>query len=243
MNTQKRWLFKRVDSVGIRIATPFTKAAVEASEYKNFEEEKRPASKTAIAAIAGDSANFQTDDFPKEKETVLKRMHNHKSQGLTEAHLLEYDYILCFGLTTRKLLNGLVKSLQSGNSGKKVKAKIIDIKEGNWYTGIETKESTMKLSSQLKVPLKAFAKKELSWERPSIGISNGEWRTFQVLLSRAEKENLLKEKGEMTPQKIWEKKGCKMMIAPDSGNKWLVSISGPPKQLAGAQKLMEAGKA
>jgi len=242
MNTQKRWLFKCADSMGIRISTPFTKDVLENSEYKALKDDKRLVSKLAIAAIAGDSAYFQTDDFPKEKETVLKRMYEHRTKGLLEAHLLKYDYILCFGHSTRKLLDGLIKALQSKESGKKVKAKIIDIKEGNWYTGIETKETLMKLSSQLKVALKTFAKTELSWERPSIGISEGEWRTLQVLVSRAEKDNLSKEKGGLTPQKIWEKKGCKMIIVPDTDNNWLVSISGPQKQLAGAQKLMEAGK-
>jgi len=243
MNTQKRWLFERVDSIGIRILTPFTKDTVEASEFEGLKDEKRLSSKPAIAAIAGDSANFQTDEFPKEKETVLRRMYDHKSKGLTEPQLLGSDYILCFGHTTRKLLDSLIKSVQSGKSGKKTKAKIININEGNWYTGIDNKETLMKLSSQLKVALKAFAKKELSWERPSIAIANGEWRTLQVLVSRAEKENLLKEKGGLTPQKTWEKKGCRMMIVPDAENNWLVSISGPLKQLAGAQKLMDAGKA
>ena len=236
MNTQKRWLFKQVDSRGIRISTPFSKAVIEASEYKALKDDKHLASKPAIAAIAGDAKHFQTDNFPKERETILKRMQEHKANGLIEDDLLTYDYILCFGLTTRKLLNGLVKTLQS--SGKKVKPKIIDINEGNSYLGIDTKESTMKLINPLKIAIKAFLKKELSWEQPSIGIANGEWRTLQVIVSKAEKDNLLKDNGGLKPQKIWEKKGCRMIIVPDAGSNWLVSISGPPKQLGGAQKCL-----
>ena len=95
MNTQKQWIFKHVESVGVLTASSFTKTIVEAEGLQTVKA-NAPVPFSAIDAIAGDESHFRTKDWPDEKETILKRVREHKSQGLSQPHFERYEHIICF---------------------------------------------------------------------------------------------------------------------------------------------------
>ncbi|KAH8590078.1 hypothetical protein B0O99DRAFT_312642 [Bisporella sp. PMI_857] len=239
MNTQKRWLFHRVDSAGLQIPTTLTLAKLEESKVKTFRVDRTP-SKVAIDAIAGDKSHFQTID-PDEKGTILKRMQDHKSQGMVGLHFLNYEHIICFDMDAKKFLEELKDAVRAKDSDKKVVSKIYCIKECAWFTGTDgtEKETLLKLTGQLKVALKKFARTELRWGQPAISISAGMWRSLQFSVSKEVRDALLKDK-ETLIKKIMEKKECRVLLASDTASKWLVTISGPKAKLDSAKKMVEA---
>ncbi|TAQ90369.1 hypothetical protein B7494_g1320 [Chlorociboria aeruginascens] len=207
MNTQKRWLFQRVQSVGLTIPTDFTKSILEA-EKCDTKKAHLPASKSAISAISGQESYFQTDD-PDEKGLILKEISAHVTQGLFKSHFQRYEHVLCFDEDSFELLEKMKKTLVDKTETKKVISKIQHIKNCDWKIPEEeiTEEELLRIAGKLKVALKGFLKKEFEWEKPAIGIANGEWRTLFVPVGDVEKE-VLKKDGDRVIKRIWEKKGA-----------------------------------
>jgi hypothetical protein len=237
MNTQKRWLFQRVHSIGVLTSSPFTKSMIE-SEKLQVNKANAPMSGLAIDAIAGDESHFQTKDWPDEKGTILKRIRQRKSQGLTQTHFERYEHIICFDQWTFDLLQKMKAPLESGEKKVKIVSKIHFLQKCVWLKddNSEKKDELLKLAGKLKVALKEFLKIEFKWERPAIGIASGEWRTLQSLVDEEVASKMKRDKGALL-NKVLEKKGCKVHVAIDVADKCVVSISGPKGKLAEAQKM------
>jgi hypothetical protein len=237
MNTQKRWIFQRVHSIGVLTSSPFTKSTIE-SEKLQANEANVPVSGLAIEAIAGEESHFQTKDWPNEKGTILKRVREHKSQGLTRTHFERYEHIICFSKKTFDLLEKMKAPLEAGEKKIKVVSKIHLLQKCFWLKddNDEKKEDILKMAGKLKVALKEFLKVEFKWERPTIGIASGEWRTLEILVDEEVAKRMRKDKGVLM-NKILEKKGCTVHVAVDVADKCLVSISGLKGKLAEAQKM------
>jgi hypothetical protein len=237
MNTQKRWIFQRVHSIGILTSSPFTKSMIESGKLQ-ANKANVPMSGLAIEAIAGEESHFQTKDWPNEKGTILKRVREQKSQGLTHTHFERYEHIICFARKTFDRLEKMKATLEVGEKKIKAVSKIHLLQECFWLNddNDEKKEDLLKMAGKLKVALKEFLKVEFKWERPAIGIASGEWRTLEILVDEEVAKKMKKDKGALM-NKILEKKGCTVNVAVDIADKCLVSISGPKGKLAEAQKM------
>jgi len=242
MNTQKNWIFERVDSAGVLIPTEFSKSTLEAESIK-VGKVSAAAKTAAMATIAGPESYFQTKDPPDEKGTILKRVQDHQAQGLTETHFQRYEHIICFGGWSYKSLLKLREKAAATAAPKKIKGKIFHAKETDWYwarenSSKEAKESLLKMTGQLKTAIKTFLKTELKWEMPPAGlaITAGEWRTALVIGTKEQRDKLKKDNGALK-KKIFEKKGCRVYTSPETENTWLIAIAGPKGKLADAQKM------
>ena len=92
----------------------------------------------------------------------------------------------------------------------------------------------------LRVAVKQFLTREFQWERPPLGISQGRWRTLQLVVEKKVEEKL-KSDGHALKKKI-EKTGCKIYREPlRDDKKRLVSISGPREKLDEAEKILLTG--
>jgi hypothetical protein len=238
MNTQKYWLFQRVDSAGAHISTGFSQSVLE-SEGSASKKADASLQKSALTAIAGGDSYFRTKDAPDEKGTIMKIMQDHQPQGLDESHFTRYEHIICFGAKNYKILEKL-KEKANQSSNKKAKADIHHVKECDWFTpgdksSLESKEALLKVTGQIKVALKKFLKLKFDWEKPGPGIADGEWRTALLSVSKEQKDNLRKDQG-AAKKKIFEKTGCRVQTNPEAGDTWRLAISGPKDKLAGAEK-------
>lgn len=237
MNTQKQWIFERVYSIGVLTSSPFTKSIIEPGQLQ-ANKANVPASEAAIEAIAGDESHFQTKDWPNEKGTILKRVREHKSQGLAQTHFERYEHIICFEQRTFDLLEKVKKTLETGEKEVKVVSKIHLLQRCFWANddNFEKKEDLLKMAGKLKVALKEFLKVQFKWNRPAIGIASGEWRTLQILVAEEAANKIKKDKG-LLMNKVLEKKGCIVNISVDTADKYLISISGLKAKLTEGQKM------
>lgn len=238
MNTQKRWLFERVHSVGIRVPTELTKATLEVDKLDKAKA-KKVVKATPITALGGDESYFKTKD-PNEKETILTRMREHSTVGLFDYHFETFEYILCFDKVTKILLEKMKKlaeaSLQAKDPQAVVKSNIYQLNCGSLDNDEdENVENLRKTAGKMKIAIKGFLKANFKWEKPAIAISEGEWRTLQVLVSEEVKKKV-KEDGKL--KEVSKKKGVKIMIGRDAGGKFLISISGPVAKLGDSQKML-----
>ncbi|KAH8650815.1 hypothetical protein BGZ60DRAFT_420923 [Tricladium varicosporioides] len=241
MNTQKRWLFERVHSVGIRVPTDLNKSFLGAEKLK--EAKAKEAVKDApITAIAGEDSYFKTKD-PDEKGTILKHMRGHKTSGPTDYHFENFEHIICFDEETKKVLEKMKKlaeaSLQDKSPPENVTSHIHWLDCGSLKNDEdENMENLRKTAGKIKVAIKGFLKRNFQWEKPAIAIADGEWRTLQVLVPE-ETQKKLKNDGKWTITKeVSKKKGVQIRIGRDAGAQYLVSISGPKGKLEDAQKML-----
>jgi hypothetical protein len=238
MNTQKRWIFQHVHSIGALIPTSFTRSMIETEKLQSSKGNV-PISALAIEAIAGDESHFQTKDWPDEKGTILKRLRERKTQGLDQTHFERYQYIICFEKKTFDLLEKMKATIGAEKKKSKAVSKVHFLQKCFWQKDddSEKKEDLLKMAGKLKVALKEFLKLEFRWERPAIAIASGEWRTLQTLVHEDAKKKIDEDKG-LLVEKIWKKKGCTVHVAGYVADKYLISISGPKAKLAEAQKMI-----
>jgi len=147
MNTQKKWIFERVHSIGVLTSSPFTKFMNE-SETLQTNEANLPVSGLAIEAIAGEESHFQTKDWPHEKGTILNRVREHKSQGLAQTHFERYEHIICFEKRTYYLLEKMKEALETGEKKVKVVSKIHFVQNCFWAKDDDSdkKEDLLKMA-------------------------------------------------------------------------------------------------
>lgn len=236
VNTQKRWLFERVHSVGIQIPTSLTKSTLEADKLKEAKS-GHVVKDAPITVLAGKKSYFETND-PDEKGTILKRMREHKTSGLSEEHFQTFHYMICFDEQTRNFLEKMKGIMEAKVNTVKIVSKIHQLDCGSLNDDDdENAEVLQKTAGRMKVALKRFLKGNFEWEKPAIGITDGEWRTLQILVSKETEEKLKKDSWSMT-EKVFKKKGCQVKVANDVDNKYVISISGPKGKLADAQKML-----
>jgi hypothetical protein len=227
MNTTKQWLFARVDSAGRLIP-------------KAYNPEGPLASEKAIKAIAGDESHFWSKD-PDEKEIILDRMKKHKSCGLADYKFQKYHYMLCFDEASRVALEAMKSTVKEKEQDKaKVTSKVYYLRSCEWFKDSSTKQDDLlKLCGKLKFAIKEFLRVELDWERPLFGISQGEFRTLQIV----SKDNKLEKDNNALAKKI-VKLGCGVHWVPEQWSEgWLISISGPRNKLDAARKMILGSKA
>jgi len=237
MNTQKQWIFQRVQSVGVLTSSSFTKSIIEAEGLQTVKANV-PVPSLAVDAIAGDESHFQTKDWPDEKGTILKRIREQKSQGLSQASFEQYEHIICFEKKTFDLLEKMKSAFQKGPKKVKVVSKIHLLQKCTWPNGDtgDKKEDLLIMAGKLKVALKEYLRAQHKWERPAIGIASGEWRTLQFLADEQVAKQMINDQGALT-NKIRQKNGSTMHVVLHVADKCLVSISGPKAKLADARKM------
>lgn len=90
VNMTGDWLFNRVESAGVQIATRFSSKHLPGPLQLG----KETPHDATLRAIAGDG-NFRSS----EKQDILTRIKGHRSRGIDEWHFRKYDYMLCFNKT------------------------------------------------------------------------------------------------------------------------------------------------
>ena len=229
MNTHKRWLFGRVNSCGLDIATPFNKSPANPAPSI-----KSPGLK-AIETMGGDEQHFWSKD-PDEKDFILKRLRDRNSRGLHDTDFYKYQYILCFDERSRKELEAFKATAEAGSKSGKSPCKIQRLKgcekfPNEWSDNLE---QLVKVRGKIKVAVKAFLGADLGWVRPLEGIADGKWRTLQFL---APPKDISKAFANKDSLKDVAKVGCKVNVVSEFADRlWLVSISGPRAKLEAARK-------
>jgi len=229
MNTQKHWLFDRVDSCSLSIPT-----RVNPSPPHRREAGKAP-EKLAIRAIAGGEQYFWSKD-PDEKEIILNRVRGHKSRGINNYDFRRYHRIICFDESIRQQLEAM-RANEMASMPDKVMSKIHRLpgcEEFYWRWTWDV-EKLLQYGGKIKVAIKQFLAPEFGWVQPMSGITLGKWRTLQFVipfeLAMAVKQN--KSLAEA------DRRGCKVNMVEELYRKTtLVSISGPRGQLEETRKVI-----
>lgn len=235
MNTQKRWLFERVHSVGALIPTSGSsiKTLLE-TEKLPAAKRKVPMSEPALAAVSGIKSYFLTRN-PDEKGEIMARMKKRESVGMSDEHFWKYEHMICFDLQTHKLLEKMRSAVAAAHPDKK----LVAVVHQHEAPEVDEKDldSMRRITGKIKAGMKGFIIKHFAWERPAIGIACGEWRTLQIVINGEAKKKVESEKWLMIGN-VFNKKGCKVHVNAEPHGMWLVSVSGPNEKLAEARKMM-----
>lgn len=236
---QKRHIFQRVKSAGAFINADFLKEI----ESQSLQSKRASLNmkNDAIAAIAGGPSYFQTIDFPKEKDTILERMHNSPQRGVIKRDFENHHHILCFGKQTFKTVEKL-RDVAISTATRKIPVHVHHIKECEWYSpkddrSEESWKAMLKVNGQIKIVIKTFLQVTFGWTKPPIAIVEGEWRTAMQVADKEQRDTLMKD-GDALVKRIWAKKGCRVYCTPETQSTWLVSVAGPKGKLVDAQKMI-----
>ena len=239
VNNSGEWLFNRVESAGVQIATKFAKRCFK-SQPKFFVEGGKLPESAVLEAISGEKSYFRSD----EKNDILARIAQHRSRGLDNWHFRKYEYMLCFDKTAYENVTTLAKYCKKryGDMPSYAKlSKIIlidDVKLKDAAANLNA-DATTKLVESIKNGIKNFLRAQYHWKRPPLSISDGPFRTKQIVLlsidvklSPAEEEAKVKE--------ISAKTDCRIRVTDERFDSQLLTITGRSEGLALASSLLRA---
>ena len=189
--------------------------------------------------IAGKDSYFRSE----EKDNILARISVHRSRGIDNWHFRKYEYMLCFDKHAFEALNTLAqccKERYGNNPSYTWMAKIILVKHVrlNDVAANLSGEETRKMVEDIKNGIKGFLQTEYRWRKPSCSISDGPFRTKQIIwptddikYGSNEREGKLNE--------IATKTGCRIRVTDEKFDHQLFSITGPEKALLLASSLLK----
>ena len=238
VNNSGEWLFNRVESAGVRVATKFAKRCFKSQPNFLVEGCKVPES-AALKAIAGEKSYFRSD----EKNDILARVTQHRSRGLDNWHFRKYEYMLCFDKAVYEAVTTLAKYCKKRYGDMPSYAnlsKIIlidDIKLKDAAANLND-DATTKLVESIKNGIKSFLGAQYQWKKPPLSIRDCPFRTKQIVLlsidvklSAAEEEAKVKE--------ISAKTDCRVRVTDERFDSQLLTITGRSEALPLASSLLK----
>ena len=184
----------------------------------------------ALKAISGKESYFQSE----EKDDILARIAQHRSRGIDNWHFRKYEYMLCLDKSVYATLTTLAKRCRKrygdmpsyANLSKIVLLKDIKLKGSAANLSVD---ETSKLVNGIKDGVKSFLDTEYQWKRPPLSVTDGPYRTKQIVLlntdmklSAAEKEAKLSE--------ISTRTDCRIRITDEKFDSQLLSITGRSRE-------------
>lgn len=235
-NLTGTWLFNRVESAGVQIATRFSSKHLPGPLETGREHPKD----ATLKAIAGKDNYFGSA----EKQDILARIQRRRSRGIDEWHFRKYDYMLCFNKSafdTLHVLAARCKEKHSGDPSFATPARIILVSDLILQKAIEKldKKEVNILVETIKAGIKNFLTEELGWTRPQGGILNGPFRTKQFVLPPAKITRLDSTELDAELHKITTRTECRIRITDAYFENQLVSITGRKEALPLAVSLLK----
>lgn len=239
------WLFRTVTSAGLNRPSSLSTSA----KIPVYAAAKPSVREGALNAIAGGPHYFWSDNYPFEKEEVLKRLSSHESRGLAERDFETFDFMLCFSSDVYAELVELVKLLKSKDRAYEVKVRIVLIPGTEWYIGSRHTHvaDLEEVTGDLKVGLKNWATKTLGWEKPADDkgivstIGGVQGRTVQMVLPGKYREPLGLRISDFRAGNVKETEGCWVQWEGiGKGGEILVCITGKKEKLKEAEAWVRA---
>ena len=237
VNNSGEWLFNRVESAGVRVATKFARRCfksqpqflVEGGEVPNI---------AALEAISGAKSHFRSD----EKKDILARIAQHRSRGLDSWHFRKFEYMLCFDKTAYENVTTLAKYCKKryGDIPSYAKlSKVILIDDIKLKASIANADATTKLVESIKNGIKSFLRAQYHWERPPLSISDGPFCTKQIVLLNIDVK-LSPAAEEAKVKEISTKTDCRIRVTDERFDSQLLTITGRSEALPLASSLLKA---
>lgn len=237
VNNSGEWLFNRVESAGVQVETKFAKRCFK-SQSNFLVKGGNPPESAALEAISGKKSYFGSE----EKKDILARVAQHRSRGIDNWHFRKYEYMLCFDSSVYENVTTLAKYCKKkyGNSSSYANlSKIIlikDIRLKGSAANLNT-DSTTKLVESIKDGIKSFLKREYHWKRPPFSITDGPFRTKQIVLLKVDvKLNPAEEEAKL--DEISTKTDCRIRVTDERFESQLLSVTGRSKALPSALSLL-----
>ena len=237
VNNSGEWLFNRVESAGVQVETKFAKRCFK--YQSNFLlKGGNPPESAALEAVSGKQSYFQSE----EKKDILARVAQHRSRGIDNWHFRKYEYMLCFDRLIYENVRTLAKYCKEryGNSSSYANlSKIIlikDIRLKDSAANLDT-DSTTKMVESIKDGITSFLKAEYFWKRPPLSITDGPFRTKQIVLLNVDvKLNPAEEEAKL--DEISTKTDCRIRVTDERFDSQLLSVTGRSKALPSALSLL-----
>lgn len=235
VNMTGDWLFNRVESAGVQIATRFSSKHLPGPLQLG----KETPHDATLRAIAGDG-NFRSS----EKQDILTRIKGHRSRGIDEWHFRKYDYMLCFNKTAFDKLQVLAarwKEQHANDRSGATPARIILLSNLILQTSVENlghKERQI-LVETIKASIRGFLTREFGWTTPQGRIVDGPFRTKQIILPPVKITRLEPTERDAELHKIATRTECRIRITDAWFEKQLVSITGRQEALPLAVSLLK----
>lgn len=237
VNNSGEWLFNRVESAGVQVETKFAKRCFK-SQSNFLVKGGNPPESAALEAISGKKSYFRSE----EKKDILARVAQHRSRGIDNWHFRKYEYMLCFDSSVYENVTTLAKYCKKkyGNSSSYANlSKVIlikDIRLKGSAANLNT-DSTTKLVESIKDGIKNFLKIEYHWKRPPLSITDGPFRTKQIVLLKVDvKLNPAEEEAKL--DEISTKTDCRIRVTDERFESQLLSVTGSSKALPFALSLL-----
>lgn len=194
VNHSGEWLFNRVESAGVQVETKFARRAWKSRSNSLVKGGNSP-EKAALEAISGKDSFFRSE----EKDDILARVAQHRSRGIDNWHFRKYEYMLCFDRSvyeTLAMLSDCCKERYGDRPSYTNLSKIILVKAVKLKTATANLDTsdTGKLVKRIKNGIESFLKTEYGWQGPPVSLTDGSFRTKQVVLSTEDMKLSLDEK-------------------------------------------------
>lgn len=228
------WLFNRVESAGVQIATRFSSKHLPGPLQLG----KETPHDATLRAIAGDG-NFRSS----EEQDILTRIQGHRSRGVDEWHFRKYDYMLCFNKTAFDKLQVLAarwKEKHANDPSGATPARIILLSDLFLPTSVEKlgQKERQNLVETIKAGIRGFLTRELGWTNPPGRIVDGRFRTKQIILPSVKIRRLEPAELDAELRNIDTRTECRIRITDAWFEKQLVSITGRQEALPLAVSLL-----
>ena len=192
----------------------------------------------ALRAISGKDSYFRSE----EKNDILARIAEHRSRGIDNWHFRKYEYMLCFDKHVYETLTTLAKCCKKrygdmpsyANLSKIILLKDLRLKDA---AADLSANDTSRLVNSIKDGIKDFLEKEYHWKRPSLSITDGPFRTKQIVLPRINMKHSPAE-NEITLNDIATRTDCRIRVTDEKFDSQLISITGDKEALAYASSLV-----
>ena len=192
----------------------------------------------ALKAISGKESYFRSE----EKNDIMARIAEHRSRGIDNWHFRKYEYMLCFDKPVYETLTTLAKCCKNkygdmpsyANLSKIILLKDIRLKDA--AADLSTND-TSRLVNSIKNGIKDFLDKEYHWKRPPLSITDGPFRTKQIVLRSINLKSSLAE-NEIALNDIAARTDCRIRVTDEKFDSQLISITGDKEALAYASSLI-----
>ena len=192
----------------------------------------------ALKAISGGESHFRSD----EENDILARIAQHRSRGLDNWHFRKFEYMLCFDTSVYENVKTLAKYCKKRYGDMppyKNMSKIIlidDIKLNDTAANL-TSNATTKMVDTIKNGVEGFLRAQYRWERPPLSISDGPFRTKQIVLLSID-VRLSPAEEEAKVNEICTKTNCRIRVTDERFDSQLLSITGRAEALPLASSML-----